>query len=116
MAIGYGECIDSFFAFGLFEAARRSGFFPAELIETFDPVIQEEGRHIIFFVNWVAWRWRGLPWWRRPLFALKIVTVWCHLIRDRVGTARRIDANKTGDDVNFTATGAAAIGGADAAA
>ena len=110
MAIGYGECIDSFFAFGLFEAARRTGFFPAELIETFDPVIQEEGRHIIFFVNWVAWKRRNLPWWRRPLFALKIISVWCQLIRDRVSMAKSIDVNNAGNDLNFTATGSAAIG------
>jgi hypothetical protein len=110
LAIGYGECIDSFFAFGLFETARRSGYFPAELIETFDPVIREEGRHIIFFVNWVAWKWRNLRWWRRPLFALKIIAVWCQLIRDRVSIATRIDVNNAGNDVNFTATGAAAIG------
>jgi hypothetical protein len=110
LAIGYGECIDSFFAFGLFEAARRTGFFPAALIDTFDPVMQEEGRHILFFVNWVAWSRRNMPWWRRPWFELKLAAVWLHLIWERVGMARGLGTDKSANDLNFTATRAAAVG------
>jgi hypothetical protein len=110
LAIGYGECIDSFFAFGLFEAARRTGFFPAALIDTFDPVMQEEGRHILFFVNWVAWARRNMPWWRRPWFELKVAAVWLQLIYERIGIVRGLAAGKPAQDLNFTATGAAAVG------
>lgn len=110
MAIGYGECIDSFFAFGLFEVARRSGYFPIELIETFEPVIQEEGRHILFFVNWAAWYRRNLPWWRRPWFVLKTAAVWVFLIWERVGLAKGIDAGAAAQDSNFTVHGTGAVG------
>lgn len=102
---GYSECIDSFFAFGLFAAARRSGFFPAELVDTFEPVIQEEGRHILFFVNWAAWYRRNLPWWRRPFYSLKVARVWLYLIWERIGIARGIDADGMAQDANFTMNG-----------
>lgn len=110
LVTGYSECIDSFFAFGLFAAAKRSGYFPAELVETFEPVIQEEGRHILFFVNWAAWYRRNLPWWRRPLFSVKVARVWAFLIWERIGIARGIDADGMAQDANFTMNGSAALG------
>ncbi|MBV9570469.1 MAG: ferritin-like domain-containing protein [Alphaproteobacteria bacterium] len=108
MVTGYSECIDSFFAFGLFETARRSGFFPKELVETFEPVMREEGRHILFYVNWVAWHRRNIPLWRRPGFALKIAAVWAFLIWERIGIAR--DVGGAPQDNNFTVNGAQDLG------
>jgi hypothetical protein len=108
MVTGYSECIDSFFAFGLFETAKRSGFFPAELVDTFEPVIHEEARHILFFVNWAAWYRRTMPFWRRPLFELKVLAVWLFLIWERIGIAR--DVGSGVQDNNFTVTGAKAVG------
>ena len=113
---GFCECVDTFFAFGLFALAKRSGFFPPELVDTFEPVVQEEGRHIVFFVNWVAWHRRNLPAWRRILFAAKIVSVWAFLIWERIWFARGLDdggearARCNPQDNNFVFTGSRAIG------
>ncbi len=107
MVTGYSECIDSFFAFGLFESARRSGFFPLSLVDTFEPVIQEEARHILFFVNWAAWHRRTMPLWRRPLFELKVLAVWLFLIWERIGIARNVGGGA--QDNNFTVTGAKSV-------
>ena len=112
MVTGFSECIDSFFAFGLFEAARRTGFFPRELVETFEPVIREEGRHILFFVNWVAWRRRQLNPLRRAWFELKVWAAWIVLAADRFGLVASFGAGdpasrkKAHQDTNFTVTGA----------
>ena len=108
MVTGYSECIDSFFAFGLFESAKRSGFFPAALVDTFEPVIQEEARHILFFVNWAAWHRRTMPFWRRPFFEIKVLAVWLFLIWERIGIAR--DMGNGVQDNNFTVTGAKSVG------
>jgi len=107
LVTGYSECIDSFFAFGLFETARQSGYFPAELVETFEPVIHEEGRHILFFVNWVAWHRRNMPLWRRPWFELKVCAVWAFLAWERIGIASAVSNGV--QDNNFTVTGASRL-------
>ncbi len=111
MVTGFSECIDSFFAFGLFALAKRSQFFPPELVDTFEPVMQEEARHILFFVNWVAWHRRNLSWWRRPWFWGKVVAVWLFLIYERIGMARGAGAapNEPPQDNNFTLTGSKAV-------
>src|SRR6266566_4316159 len=119
MVTGFSECIDSFFAFGLFALAKRSEFFPPALVDTFEPVMQEEGRHILFFVNWVAWHKRNLSWPRRPLFAAKVLAVWIFLIWERIGLFRGIgsggDAGSgaAAQDNNFTLTGGKAVGAVD---
>jgi hypothetical protein len=89
-------------------AAKDTGFFPSELVETFEPVIKEEGRHILFFVNWVAWHRRNMPFWRRPYFELKVFAVWLFLIYERVGIAS--DVTHGQQDNNFTVSGASQLG------
>jgi hypothetical protein len=120
MVTGFSECIDSFFAFGLFALAQRSGFFPPALVDTFEPVMQEEGRHILFFVNWVAWHRRRLPIWRRPWFLLRVVAVWAFLIWERIGIARNVgttaaagNSQAIAQDNNFTLNGSKAVGDVD---
>jgi len=108
---GYSECIDSFFAFGLFALARRSAFFPPELVETFEPVMQEECRHILLFANWVAWHRANLPWFRRVFFELRVAAVWVFLGWERIGLARGMDGqgHETQQDNNFTVNGGKAV-------
>lgn len=115
LVTGFSECIDSFFAFGLFAMAQKSGFFPAELIETFEPVMQEECRHILLFANWLAWHRSTMPLWKRPWFELRVAAVWVFLGWERIGLARGMDADgkETKQDNNFTVTGAKSVSDTD---
>jgi len=111
LVTGYSESIDSFFAFGLFELAKRSGFFPAELVETFEPVIQEECRHILLFANWLAWNRANLNWWRRVRFELRVAAAWIYIVGLRIGLARSVGTNRTASqqENNFTVNGAQSV-------
>ena len=108
LVTGFSECIDSFFAFGLFEVARRSGLFPRELVDTFEPVMQEECRHILLFANWIAWHRANLSPWRRLRFEAKVAAAWAFLVWERIGLARTV-GNDAPQDNNFTLNGAQAV-------
>ncbi|HWB48601.1 MAG TPA: hypothetical protein VG651_05790 [Stellaceae bacterium] len=99
---GYGECIDSFLGFGVFKIARQSAFLPDELFRIFDTLMLEETRHIVFFVNWMAWqetmRGRGARLWR----GLVSARYYGRAIRRLVDTIRQ--GQKANDGKDFSAT------------
>jgi hypothetical protein len=99
---GYGECLDSFLGFGVFEIARRSGFLPEPLFEIFDMLMREETRHIVFFVNWMAWeqavRGHGAGWQR----AITATVYYCRAISRLLDTIRR--GRQANDGRDFSAT------------
>jgi hypothetical protein len=99
---GYGECLDSFLGFGVFKIARRSAFLPEPLFEIFDMLMREETRHIVFFVNWMAWQQaaRGrVAGWLRSANALRY---YCRAIGRLVGTIRRGQLANDGKDFSAT--------------
>ena len=103
----YGECFDAFFAFGLFALARDSGFFPPPLVTLFDPVMQEEARHVLFFVNWIAYRRHRLPLDRRCLLDFRRALAVSLQVLSRVRTA--LDLGGTEQD-NFAMNSHGSLG------
>ena len=71
---GAGECIDSFFAFGFLEISKATKDYPQELIAVMEPIVQEEGRHILFIANWILYQRYQRPPWLQPLHSLQ--TLW----------------------------------------
>ena len=102
---GYGECLDSFLGFGVFRIARQAGFLPDPLFGIFDMLMLEETRHIVFFINWMAWqeaaRGRGARWWRWAVSAY----YYARAIGRLVGTIRRGQKENDGKDFSATQAG-----------
>ncbi|HUB95300.1 MAG TPA: hypothetical protein VL993_05250 [Stellaceae bacterium] len=100
MDFGFGECLDSFLGFGAFKFARQSEFLPSEMFDIFDMLMFEETRHIVFFINWMAWReaQRGRAWLRSAT-ALRF---YGRALGRLAGTIRR--GQKQNDGRNFSAT------------
>jgi len=102
LSTGYGECLDSFFAFGLFAIARRSEYFPAALTDIFDPILQEEARHILFIANWAAYLRAREPLAARPAWdARRVWTVAGQLV-EHVRHGLRVGGRDAGSQEGFT--------------
>ena len=99
----FGECLDSFFAFGLFDLARQSNYFPEPLFEIFNPLLEEEARHIVFFVNWVTYiqiqRGRGFT-------GLRAAHAFWHYTRGLWGLLKAFAGAGEREERAFPATGA----------
>jgi hypothetical protein len=112
LKVGYGECFDSFFGFGLFALARESGLFPRSLVGLFEPIMQEEARHIIFHANWVAYARSEQPVLESGLFAFKQALAVAVQTYSRLKTALKIGGSSPQD--NFTMNAHESFGELDA--
>ncbi len=105
MRTGYGECIDSFFAFGLFAAARDAEFLPHPLLDLLEPIVQEEVRHILFLVNWVAYKRRQRPALVRPFYVARCLAAFAGAAYDRARSAGNVARGGKGKPEEAVANG-----------
>jgi hypothetical protein len=98
---GFGECLDAFLGFGAFKTARQSEFLPEAMFEIFDVLMHEETRHIVFFINYMAWRekQKGLV---APLRALKSAWFYGRAARRLFGMVKRGQDANDGKDFAIT--------------
>lgn len=100
---GFGECLDSFLAFGIFEIAHQANYFPEALFDIFNPILDEEARHIMFFVNWVTYeqinQGRKANWLRGG-------HAFWHYLRAFQDKLKAFDGSMEDQQEGFTATGA----------
>jgi hypothetical protein len=93
---GYNECLDSFAGFGVFRIARERRFMPEALINLFSRVLYEEARHIVFFVNWIAYERCKRGYGRPPLNALPTAVGYLRALKRTAGRAGAVNSSDKG--------------------
>src|SRR5260370_37548836 len=106
---GFGECLDSFLGFGLFKIALQSEFLPKELLQIFETLMYEETRHIVFFVNWMAYTEARRGWLARTILPLTSLRYYLRAVGRMAGLARR--GKKLNDGKEFGAPPARKVPG-----
>jgi len=99
---GFGECLDSFLGFGLFKIAWQAEFLPREILQIFETLMYEETRHIVFFINWMAYTEAQRGWVARTVSPLTSLHYYIRALRRMAGLARR--GKQLNDGKNFAAT------------
>lgn len=105
---GYGECVDSFLGFGFFKMARQGEFLPGPMFDILEVLMSEEIRHVLFFVNWMAYR--EAQHGRRAAVLRAVTSAW-YYARSIAALVRVIvrNARNEGDGRDFSATEAGAL-------
>jgi hypothetical protein len=99
---GFGECMDSFLGFGAFKTARQSEFLPEGMFDIFDVLMFEETRHIVFFINYMAWRQVQRGYGVAPLRALTSAWYYGRALSRLLGMVRRGKDTNDGKDFAIT--------------
>ncbi len=98
---GYAECVDSFLGFGVFRLAREIEYLPDALMSLFARVMIEEARHIVFFVNWIAYERACRGYGAPVLQALPTALGYARALLQHMGKAKAVDQK----DMGFEVTG-----------
>ena len=99
---GFGECMDSFLGFGVFKIAMANEFLPREMFAIFETLMYEETRHIVFFVNWMAYNQARKGPIARLVMPLTDLRYYMRALGRLVGTARR--GKEMNEGKEFSAT------------
>jgi hypothetical protein len=99
---GFGECMDSFLGFGVFKIAMQSQFLPKEMFQIFENLMYEETRHIVFFINWMAYAQAQRGFLARLTLPFVSFYYYMRALGRMIGTAKR--GKDLNDGKEFAAT------------
>jgi hypothetical protein len=86
---GFGECMDSFLGFGVFKIAMQNEFLPREMFNIFETLMYEETRHIVFFINWMAYTQARKGFFAKLMLPLTSFRYYMRALGRMIGTAKR---------------------------